>query len=163
MFFSDPELMPTLASTLVAACYGCEQNKGVVQQELCVDMLLSLLKSCRNISRPVLDESSESNQQGSSEHRKSQGDGPLKSSRYSARSARLSLGKGGALGNSTRVGKVRNQKDSKATKTCEDSAMRHSALAMDTSLTLHHRFPSSFIDRAEQFFSAEVTNVSEEV
>ncbi|KDO54573.1 hypothetical protein CISIN_1g0362002mg, partial [Citrus sinensis] len=88
VFFSDPGLMPILAGTLVAACYGCEQNKGVVQQELSMDMLLSLLKSCRNVL-PVtqpnstlenlsVDDSSECNQQ-SSESRKSQGDSFLKS------------------------------------------------------------------------------------
>ncbi|KAJ4713125.1 S phase cyclin A-associated in the endoplasmic reticulum [Melia azedarach] len=49
VFFSDPELMPVLAGTLVAACYGCEQNKAVVQQELSMDMLVSLLRSCRNV------------------------------------------------------------------------------------------------------------------
>ncbi|KAK0586124.1 hypothetical protein LWI29_001465 [Acer saccharum] len=111
VFFSDPELMPILAGTLVAACYACEQNKGVVQQELSMDMLLSLLRSCRNVlpavrSNPTLenltmDDSSESNQQGS-ELRKSQGDIPL-------------------------------------------------------------RFPSNFIDKAEHFFSAEITNAGDEV
>lgn len=163
VFFSDPELMPILASTLVAACYGCEQNKGVVQQELSMDMLLSLLKSCRNVL-PVtqpnstlenlsVDDSSECNQQ-SSESRKSQGDSSLKSSRYNGKSARLSLGKGSALGNSMRIGKMRNQRDSKGTKTCEDMTPKRNP----QTLMLHSRFPSRFIDKAEQFFSAEITN-----
>ncbi|KAH9778018.1 SCAPER N domain-containing protein [Citrus sinensis] len=163
VFFSDPGLMPILAGTLVAACYGCEQNKGVVQQELSMDMLLSLLKSCRNVL-PVtqpnstlenlsVDDSSECNQQ-SSESRKSQGDSFLKSSRYNGKSARLSLGKGSALGNSMRIGKMRNQRDSKGTKTCEDMTPKRNP----QTLMLHSRFPSRFIDKAEQFFSAEITN-----
>ncbi|KAK9198686.1 hypothetical protein WN944_013872 [Citrus x changshan-huyou] len=163
VFFSDPGLMPILAGTLVAACYGCEQNKGVVQQELSMDMLLSLLKSCRNVL-PVtqpnstlenlsVDDSSECNQQ-SSESRKSQGDSSLKSSRYNGKSARLSLGKGSALGNSMRIGKMRNQRDSKGTKTCEDMTPKRNP----QTLMLHSRFPSRFIDKAEQFFSAEITN-----
>jgi hypothetical protein len=45
-FFSDPELMPILAAALVAVCYGCDQNRSVVQQEISTDMLRSLLKSC---------------------------------------------------------------------------------------------------------------------
>ncbi|KAH7550723.1 hypothetical protein JRO89_XS13G0256300 [Xanthoceras sorbifolium] len=172
VFFSDPELMPILAGTLVAACYGCEQNKGVVQQELSLDMLLSLLRSCRNVlpavrSNPALenltmDDSTESNQQGS-ELRKPQGDIPLRSSRYTARSTRVSIGKGGALGNSVRVGKMRNQRDTKATKLSEDANLKNNPRAMETSLMLHCRFPSSFIDKAEKFFSAEMSNVGDEV
>ncbi|KAK3225858.1 hypothetical protein Dsin_005720 [Dipteronia sinensis] len=171
VFFSDPELMPILAGTLVAACYGCEQNKGVVQQELSMDMLLSFLRSCRNVlpavrSNPTLenltmDDSSESNQQGS-ELRKSQGDIPLRSSRYNARSTRISLGKGGASGISVRIGKMRNQRDTKALKLSEDTNLKNNPRAMETSLMLHCRFPSNFIDKAEHFFSAEITNAGDE-
>ncbi|GMH31548.1 hypothetical protein Nepgr_033392 [Nepenthes gracilis] len=50
VFFSDLELMPVLAGTLVAACFQCEQNKGVVQQELSTEMLLSLIRSCKAAS-----------------------------------------------------------------------------------------------------------------
>lgn len=163
VFFSDPELMPILAGTLVAACYGSEQNKGVVQQELSTDMLLSLLKSCRNVlpaTRPNLtlenftvDDCSECNQH-SSESRKSQGDISLRSSRYNGKNARLSLGKGSALGNSVRIGKTRNQRDSKGAKTCEDMTVKRNP----HTLMLHSRFPSSFVDKAEQFFLAEITN-----
>ncbi|KAK1553855.1 hypothetical protein Q3G72_004531 [Acer saccharum] len=169
VFFSDPELMPILAGTLVAACYACEQNKGVVQQELSMDMLLSLLRSCRNVlpavrSNPTLenltmDDSSESNQQGS-ELRKSQGDIPLRSSRYNARSTRVSLGKGGAC---VRISKMRNQRDTKALKLSEDTNLKNNPRAMETSLMLHCRFPSNFIDKAEHFFSAEITNAGDEV
>ncbi|KAI9175015.1 hypothetical protein LWI28_026210 [Acer negundo] len=172
VFFSDPELMPILAGTLVAACYACEQNKGVVQQELSMDMLLSLLRSCRNVlpavrSNPTLenltmDGSSESNQQGS-ELRKSQGDIPLRSSRYNARCTRVSLGKGGASGNSVRIGKMRKERDTKTLKLSEDTNLKNNPRAMETSLMLHCRFPSNFIDKAEHFFSAEITNAGDEV
>ena len=43
-FFNDPQLTPVLVGTLLAVCYGCEQNRNVVQQELSMDMLLVLLK-----------------------------------------------------------------------------------------------------------------------
>eukprot|EP00252_Welwitschia_mirabilis_P014058 TRINITY_DN31081_c0_g1_i1.p1 TRINITY_DN31081_c0_g1~~TRINITY_DN31081_c0_g1_i1.p1 ORF type:complete len:1920 (+),score=403.73 TRINITY_DN31081_c0_g1_i1:313-6072(+) len=46
-FFSDPQLTPILVGTLLAVCYGCEQNRNVVQQELSMDMLLVLLKSSK--------------------------------------------------------------------------------------------------------------------
>lgn len=46
-FFSDPLLMPVLVGTLLAICYGSEQNRDVVREELSMDMLLSLLKSSR--------------------------------------------------------------------------------------------------------------------
>ncbi|XVF50040.1 hypothetical protein PTKIN_Ptkin04bG0063100 [Pterospermum kingtungense] len=167
VFFSDPELMPVLAGTLLAACYGCEQNKDVVQQELSMDMLLSLLRSCRNIlptvrsnSNPEIlsgEDLSECNQQGS-ELKRSQGDIPLRSSRYNTRSTRISGGKGSALGNTLRVGKMRNQRDCKSAKTCEET-IRQNFPVLGTSIMLYCRLPSSFIDRAEQFFSAEITNV----
>lgn len=167
MFFSDPELMPVLAGTLVAACYGCEQNKAVVQQELSMDMLVSLLRSCRNVLPAVgsnqtlenstADDSSECNQQVS-EFRKFQGDVPLKSNRYNGKSARISLGKGGSLGSNIKVGKARYQRDSKAIKSSEDTGVKHNLRATETSLMLHSRFPRSFIDKAEKFFSAEMTS-----
>ncbi|XP_022728436.1 uncharacterized protein LOC111283970 isoform X2 [Durio zibethinus] len=167
MFFSDPELMPVLAGTLLAACYGCEQNKGVVQQELSMDMLLSLLRSCRNIlptvrsnSNPEIllgEDLSDCNQQGS-DFKRFQGDIPLRSSRYNARSTRISGGKGSGLGNSLRVGKTRNQRDCKSSKTCEETIIRPNLPVLGTSIMLYCRFPSSFIDRAEQFFSAGITN-----
>ena len=81
--------MPILAVTLVAVCYGCEQNKFVVQQELSVDMLLSLLRSCRNaapatqlnstLDNSTTDESGECNQLGT-EIKKPQVDFPVKRS-----------------------------------------------------------------------------------
>ncbi|PPD80255.1 hypothetical protein GOBAR_DD22797 [Gossypium barbadense] len=170
VFFSDPELMPALAGTLLAACYGCEQNKDVVQQELSMDMLLSLLRSCRSIlptvktSNPhpellLADESSEYNQQGS-DIKRSQADIPLKSSRYNTRNTRITGGKGGTIGNSLKFSKARNQRDCRTTKTCEETITRHNnnLPVLGTSLTLYCRFPSNFIDRAEQFFSAGISD-----
>lgn len=164
VFFSDPELMPVLAGTLVAACFGSEQNKGVVQQELSIEMLLSLLKSCKNAasqlnplsSATVTDESAESTQSGP-ETRKLHGDNTTsqRSNRMNTRSTRLQSGKtGSALGNtnSNRGLKIRNQKDNKSTnnRVCESNYSESCS-----NLMLHSRFPTSFIDRAEFFFSTE--------
>ncbi|XP_010258153.1 PREDICTED: uncharacterized protein LOC104598005 [Nelumbo nucifera] len=167
VFFSDPELMPILASTLVAACYGCEQNKGVVQQELSTEMLLSLIRSCRTGSAnqsdpsptdyPTTEDPCETNQLGS-DSKKLQGEFSLRSSRYNPRSTRVPLGRNGSLG-STRISKVRNQRDGKATiKTCEEWALKHNMPASEAASTfmLHSRLPSSFIDKAEAFFSVDL-------
>ncbi|EXC11028.1 hypothetical protein L484_015248 [Morus notabilis] len=162
VFFSDPELMPVLASTLVAACYECEQNKAVVLQEISTDMLLSLLRSCRNMctlrSNPNTDnfpvnESSDNLVNG--EHKKVQGDIPLKPSRHNSRYSRISSGKNSASGNSMKNGKLRNQRDYKATKGHEEVALKPNMPASETSsMMLHCRLPLSFIDKAEHFFSS---------
>ncbi|KAJ1421843.1 hypothetical protein SESBI_13481 [Sesbania bispinosa] len=173
IFFSDPELMPILAGTLVAACYGCEQNKFVVQQELSVDMLLSLLRSCKNavpatqhnatLDNSPTDESGECNQLGT-EFRKPQVDIPIKHSRSNGKGTRTSLGKGGALGNSMKNGRIRSLRDSKATKNSEEVVPRNNLSISETSHSmLHCRFPHSFIDKVEQFFSAEMANGVDEV
>nr|GEW96397.1 hypothetical protein [Tanacetum cinerariifolium] len=155
VFFSDPELMPVLAGTLVAACFGSEQNKEVVQQELSIEMLLSLLKSCKTGSptsqvNPPIDESSESIQ-SSPESRKIPGDSSQRSNRNNTRITRGQSGKSGAIGNNNRSAKIRNQKDSstRPTRVCESNTESCS------NLMLHSRFPASFIDRAEIFFSTE--------
>lgn len=166
MFFSDPELMPILAGTLVAACYGCEQNKAVVQQELSMDMLLSSLRTCRNVLPAVRsNQTLETLTEDSGDLSQQQGSELRKSGRYNPRSSRLSLGRGGTVGNCMRVGKMRNQRDSKVTKACEDTSLKQNnkGLATKASLMLHFRFPSSFINKAEQYFSAETTNPSDEV
>lgn len=155
--------MPVLAATLVAACYGCEQNRVVVQQELSTDMLLSLLKSCKNRTVPVpsnsnLDNSrtndyNDCNPVGSDLKRYSL-DNTLRAIRCNPRSTRLSVGKGGASGSSIKLGKSRNQRDGKTTKPPEENASRHIPPVPETStMMLHCRFPSSFLDKAEQFFS----------
>ncbi|MCL7027258.1 hypothetical protein MKW94_022041 [Papaver nudicaule] len=171
-FFSDPELMPILAGTLVAACYGCEQNKDVVQQELSIDMLLSLLKSCKygssalqsDLSPPLdnnftADDPCEVSHQSGPEPKRLQGEfSAARSNRYNSRNIRLlSSGKAGPVSSSSRVGKVRNQRDNnKTTKTCEEWAVKHNLPATETSSSfmLHSRFPNAFIDKAEEFFSS---------
>lgn len=173
VFFSDPEFMPVLAGTLVAACYGCEQNKDVIQQEISPDMILSLIRSCRNVSashavklnhaieNPPTDVSGMSNNNLlGTESKKLQAEIPLRSTTRS-RSNRTVMAKGVALGNSGRIIKARNQRDnsSKATKTSEETALKHNFVASDTSslLMLHCRFPGSFVVKAEQFFSPEIS------
>lgn len=165
VFFSDPELTPILAGTLVAACYGCDQNRGVVQQELSTEMLLSLLKSCRQGLLTAQSDSlaqdgaaasdpSEGNQTGP-EARKAQSEIPVRSNR---RGARALLGKGNISASSIRVSKTKIQK----TRTCDEWALKHNLPASEASSTfmLHRRFPSSFLDKAEQFFSAETSSPS---
>lgn len=147
VFFSDPELMPVLAGTLVAACYGCEQNKGVVQQEISTDMLLSLLRSCRNILPAVRSNSNLDTFPAD--------DVPLRSGRNNTKSTKVILGKGGGSGNSMRIGKMRSHRESKVTKSYEETALKHNLPVSETSsMMLHCRFPISFIDRAEDFFSS---------
>ncbi|XP_071903989.1 uncharacterized protein [Coffea arabica] len=170
VFFSDLEFMPILAGTLVAACFGCEQNKTVVLQELSTDMLISLLKSCRNSSPApaesiaVLDntpdEAGESNHLGP-ECRKSQVDTPpQRSQRPNNRNARTLSQKGGPSNNIKTI-KMRIQRESRVGKLSEETGQKHNPYTSETSAAmLHCRFPERFIDRAEQFFSAECTNYS---
>jgi hypothetical protein len=163
VFFSDPELMPLLAGTLVAACYGCEQNKFMVQQELSVDMLLSLLRSCRNAAPATqlnsnfdnipTDESIGSNQSGILKHNRSNGKG-----------TRASFGKSGALGNGTKSSRTRSLRDGKATKNTDEAVPKYKQFSSETSQSmLHCRFPHSFLDKVEQFFSADIANGVDEV
>lgn len=157
VFFSDPDLMPVLAGTLVAACYRCEQNRGVIQQELSIDMLRSLLKSCKNASpssrsHQVLDNSPFSsceNVQLGLESKKPQAD-KLRPSRGSGRNSRNSLIKGFSAGNNARLGKKRE----KAVKVCEETAAKYDLPITGTTTTLHSKFPDSFIDSADKFFAA---------
>lgn len=165
--------MPVLASTLVAACFGCEQNKSVVQQELSIDMLLSLLRSCKNnlpvpavqsTSTQENDESNECNPNGP-DSRKPQMDGTIRASRNVSRSTRTSLGRpgGGSSGNSNRSNRIRNQRDSRSAKASDEIVLKHNQPALEvTSVMLHYRFPGSFIDRAEQFFSADTPTAIDE-
>lgn len=154
--------MPILASTLVAACYGCDQNKGVVQQEISTEMLLPLLESCRkmlalrsnsNTDHCAVNESIDN--QPSIDLKKVQVDASPRLSRHNSRSTRISSGKSGPSGNSMKNGKVRNHRDYKATKSLEEPALKPSMPASETSsVMLHYRLPLSFIDRAEHFFSS---------
>ncbi|KAF3776689.1 S phase cyclin A-associated protein in the endoplasmic reticulum [Nymphaea thermarum] len=157
VFFSDPDLTPVLAGTLVAACYGCEQNRGVVQQELSMDMLLSVLKSCRqgslnsrldhaSLENSSMDDTSNANRPAL-ESRRLQADIPVKPSRSNQKYSRVVLGKGGFSGGNGRTSKAKptgNQKDLRGGKGVEASPL----------FILHNRFPSSFLDKAEEFFSS---------
>ncbi|KAJ0973851.1 hypothetical protein J5N97_015816 [Dioscorea zingiberensis] len=48
-----------------------------------------------------------------------------------------------------------NQRDNRGSKTCDEWALKHSLPASEASSTfmLHRRFPSTFLDKAEEFFS----------
>ncbi|KAG8388751.1 hypothetical protein BUALT_Bualt02G0157900 [Buddleja alternifolia] len=154
VFFSDPELMPVLAGTLVAASYGCKQNKAVIQQELSMDMLLPSLKSCKS-SLPN-DDSAESNE------RKALADTSQKSNRNYSKTTRVVSQRGGVPGSYVRTIKGRNQRDGKVVKVSEEMQMGNNGQsASETStLMLHCRFPVGFIEKAEQFFSAEVNTTN---
>uniref|UniRef100_A0A7N0VEK1 S phase cyclin A-associated protein in the endoplasmic reticulum N-terminal domain-containing protein n=1 Tax=Kalanchoe fedtschenkoi TaxID=63787 RepID=A0A7N0VEK1_KALFE len=152
VFFSDPKLMPVLAGTLIASCYGCEQNKVVVQLELSVDMVISLLRSCKNgLPEPQARASSTTNPL-TADCQKLQVDSLLRSSRNGTNNSRVSLGK-----NSARAGKARNQKESKAVRSSEDSSQKQKSPPRESCspMMLHRRFPDSFLDKAEQFFSVD--------
>ncbi|PIN17308.1 hypothetical protein CDL12_10021 [Handroanthus impetiginosus] len=161
VFFSDPELMPVLASTLVAAAYGCEQNKAVIQQELSMDMLLPSLKLCKNITSvnqtmsshnsPPAEDSGEPNQMGP--ERRSQAEASQKSYRNYSKTTRVVAQRGGIGGGGIRSIKSRNQRDSKVVKVSEEM---HQNASETSTVMLHYRFPLSFIEKAEQFFTADV-------
>ena len=163
VFFSDPELTPILASTLAAACYGCDQNRGLVLQELSVDMLLSLLKSCRQgVVAANSDISPQDNSLSSDlcdgtqlaqEARKPQADILLKPNR---KSTRVPSGKGSVSGSNTKASKTKVQRDNRGTKTRDEWAFKHNLPSSETSHTfmLHHRFPTTFLDKAEEFFTS---------
>uniref|UniRef100_A0A1D1YPV0 S phase cyclin A-associated protein in the endoplasmic reticulum n=1 Tax=Anthurium amnicola TaxID=1678845 RepID=A0A1D1YPV0_9ARAE len=169
VFFSDPELTPILAGTLVAACYGCEQNRGVVQQELSIEMLMSLLKSCRQElqhaqSDALLLDASTSDVPSPGihttvEHKKLQGDFPL---RTTGRGPQVTFIKGLLPSSNLRISKAKNQRDGKQ-RMCDDWALKHNLPASGAAATfmLHTRLPSVLIDKAEVFFTAEIPIESE--
>ncbi|XP_028552604.1 uncharacterized protein LOC110098123 isoform X2 [Dendrobium catenatum] len=157
VFFSDPELTPILASTFVAACYGCEQNRGVIQQELSMEMLLTLLRSCKQslltsqFDNSPLDTDRSDSILSAPEAKKIHGDGSSKPNRKGVRNL---LSRGGSAG--SRVMKYRVQRDNRETKTCDEWAWKHNLPASEASSTfmLHRRFPGSFLDKAEEFFAS---------
>ncbi|PKU74911.1 hypothetical protein MA16_Dca020683 [Dendrobium catenatum] len=156
-FTSDPELTPILASTFVAACYGCEQNRGVIQQELSMEMLLTLLRSCKQslltsqFDNSPLDTDRSDSILSAPEAKKIHGDGSSKPNRKGVRNL---LSRGGSAG--SRVMKYRVQRDNRETKTCDEWAWKHNLPASEASSTfmLHRRFPGSFLDKAEEFFAS---------
>ncbi|KAI4326600.1 hypothetical protein MLD38_031896 [Melastoma candidum] len=145
VFFSDPDLMPIPASTLVAACYGCEQNRDVIQQELSIDMLLSLLKSCRNVIHPA--------QTQTAENPSSPGDNlsvsTNKKLEYERSSKSIRAG-----GKNSRSITIRGKRRDRSLKASEDTSARISLASSGTFSMLLCRFPAGFIDSAEKFFSA---------
>lgn len=149
--------MPVLAGTLIASCYGCEQNKVVVQLELSVDMVISLLRSCKNGLPETQARSNSTTKLVSDDSQKLQVDNLLKSSRNSTKNSRLSLGKSSPLISSSRIGKLRNQKEAKTFKISEDSNQKQKSPPREkcTPLMLHRRFPDSFLETAEEFFSVD--------
>ncbi|CAA2977538.1 Hypothetical predicted protein [Olea europaea subsp. europaea] len=159
VFFSDPELMPILAGTLVATSFGCEQNKDVIQQELSVDMLLSLLKSCKN-SQCNSTLNSTPAEESALEFKKLPVDASQKSYRNNLRSSRGVPQRGFLPASNMRTMKARNLKDTKAAKLCEEVCLGTGQSSSETS-ALMLRFPISFINKAEQFFAAETTGLSE--
>ncbi|CAM8975381.1 unnamed protein product [Rhodiola kirilowii] len=104
VFFSDPKLMPVLAGTLIASCFGCEQNKVIVQLELSMDMVISLLRSCKNGLPEAQGHAISMAKLVSDKSQKLQVDSFLRSNRSSTKNHRLSLGKSTAFGNSGRIG-----------------------------------------------------------
>ncbi|KAL2254092.1 UNVERIFIED_CONTAM: S phase cyclin A-associated protein in the endoplasmic reticulum [Sesamum indicum] len=172
VFFSDPELMPVLAGTLVAASYGCEQNKAVIQQELSMDMLLPSLRLCKssmpaihsNLVQNVLpaEDSTEQNQMGP--ERKVQADVSQKYNRNYPKNTRVLPQRCGVPASNIRPTKARNQRDNKFMKLNEEMHLGPAQSASETStLMLHCRFPVSFIDKAEQFFTAEINTSNGEL
>ncbi|XP_015070250.1 uncharacterized protein LOC107014724 [Solanum pennellii] len=172
MFFSDPELMPVLAGTMVAACFGCEQNKDVIQHELSTDMLLALLKACRSSlpsansfttpNYPSLDEAGASAQLGP-ESKNLQVDVPLKSNRNS-RSARVLPQRGSPLP-TARTARIRNLRENKVVKPCEGKSLKSISPVpkSTTAWMLHSRLSTDVLDKAEQFFAAVTCNENGEL
>ncbi|KAJ1291738.1 hypothetical protein BS78_02G339100 [Paspalum vaginatum] len=158
VFFSDPELMPILAASLIAVCYGCDQNLCVVQQEISTDMLRSLLKSCQtsgltspdSIVVDVSGNSSSENTQSLLDNRNSQGDIPIRLSRKSGRPV---VGKGVSGG--IRFNRNKVQKDGRGTRAFDDVPQKQRAGDTSSNFMLHRKIPASFLDRAEEFFCTE--------
>lgn len=163
--------MPVIAGTLIAACYGCEQNKAVVLQEISIDMLLPLLRSCRdfllvrvnsNVENGRTDDSIECSSNVSFESLKSQFDPSSRPSRQSVRNSRLSsICKGGAFGYSMKVAKLRSQRDEKVNKGYEEMSIKHYIASEQSSIMLHSRFPVSLINRVEHFFSIGLPSIED--
>ncbi|XP_075107684.1 uncharacterized protein LOC107803053 isoform X2 [Nicotiana tabacum] len=173
VFFSDPELMPVLAGTMVAACFGCEQNKDVIQQELSPDMLLALLKACRSNlpspdsfavpNNPSLDEAVASAQLVP-ESKNLQVDVPLRSNRNNQRNARVLSQRGGPLP-TTKTGRIRSLRDNKVLKPCEGKGLKSNSSVPESTAAwmLHSRLSTDVLDKAEQFFAAVTCNENGEL
>ncbi|KAF0919279.1 hypothetical protein E2562_029043 [Oryza meyeriana var. granulata] len=159
VFFSDPELMPILAAALIAVCYGCDQNRSVVQQEISTDMLRSLIKSCKTpglaASDSILSDGWGTNSSNDStqillDTRNSQGDISIRSNRKSARPV---LGKG--VSGVIRLSRSKGQRDGRGARIGDDGPLKQRAGEASSNFMLHRKIPASFLDRAEEFFCSE--------
>ncbi|PKA59874.1 hypothetical protein AXF42_Ash015932 [Apostasia shenzhenica] len=153
VFFSDPELTPILAGTFVSACYGSEQNRGVVQQELSMDMLLTLLKSSKSSPDNITANSPVDAVSLPLESQKSQLDNSSKSNYKNLRN--LSSAKGRRWTN--RISRARVQREVRGAKPyCDDKSFKLNQQASESPPTfmLHKRFPPNVWDKAEDFFAA---------
>ncbi|TVU38092.1 hypothetical protein EJB05_11443 [Eragrostis curvula] len=160
VFFSDPELMPILAAALIAVCYGCDQNRSVVQQEISTDMLRSLLKSCRTSGLTPSDSigadgagtyNLSDNTQMSLDIRNAQGEIPIRSNRKGGRAV---VGKG--VSGVIRSSRSKVQKDVRGTRAIDDGPLKQRAGEASSTFMLHRKIPASFLDRAEDFFCSEI-------
>ncbi|KAJ4762897.1 S phase cyclin A-associated protein in the endoplasmic reticulum [Rhynchospora pubera] len=161
VLFTDPELAPVLAGTLVAACFGSDQNRGVVQQELSTEMLLTVLKSCKQglldsqpFSSSTMNQPSDAGQMVLEVKPPPSAEVPL--IRQSRRTFRPVTGKGG-IPASIRLGRGKVQRVGRVTRACDEWALKHAfpASGPSVSFMLHRRFPTAFLDKAEEFFSNE--------
>lgn len=156
VFFSDPELMPILAAALTAVCYGCDQNRSVVLQEISSDMLRSLLQSCRASGLAASDSitADGSGANNSSDSTQISPDTrnqlPDISTRSSRKVARPVLGKG--VSGAVRQNRNKNQKDGRAARAGEDVPLKQRAGEASSAFMLHRKIPAFFLDRAEGFF-----------
>lgn len=159
VFFSDPELMPILATALIAVCYGCDQNRSVVQQEISTEMLRSLIKSCKTPGLAASDSilldgwgtnSSSDNTQILLDTRNPQGDISIRSNRKSARPV---LGKG--VSGVIRLSRNKGQRDGRGARIGDDGPLKQRAGETSSNFMLHRKIPASFLDKAEEFFCSE--------
>uniref|UniRef100_A0A0E0DZL0 S phase cyclin A-associated protein in the endoplasmic reticulum N-terminal domain-containing protein n=1 Tax=Oryza meridionalis TaxID=40149 RepID=A0A0E0DZL0_9ORYZ len=158
-FTSDPELMPILATALIAVCYGCDQNRSVVQQEISTEMLRSLIKSCKTPGLAASDSilldgwgtnSSSDNTQILLDTRNPQGDISIRSNRKSARPV---LGKG--VSGVIRLSRNKGQRDGRGARIGDDGPLKQRAGEASSNFMLHRKIPASFLDKAEEFFCSE--------
>lgn len=157
VFFSDPELMPILTTALIAVCYGCDQNRSVVLQEISSDMIGTLLRSCRAsvlaTSDSVAADGSGANNSGDSTHispdiRNSLSDMSIRSSRKGVRPV---LGKG--VSGAVRLNRNKNQKDGRGVRAGDDGGpLKQRAGEASSAFMLHRKIPAFFFDKAEEFF-----------
>uniref|UniRef100_A0ACD6A749 Uncharacterized protein n=1 Tax=Avena sativa TaxID=4498 RepID=A0ACD6A749_AVESA len=148
VFFSDPELMPILAAALTAVCYGCDQNRSVVLQEISSDMLGSLLRSCRASGLGTSDSiATDDSTQISLDTRNSLSDILIRSSRKGVRPV---LGKG--VSGAVRLNRNKNQKDGRGIRAVDDVHPKQRAGEASSAFMLHRKIPGFFLDRAEEFF-----------